>query len=72
MNSVFILGFLRLVVACQMSWMVNSAMLIWGLKPGDKLGSIYDTLNLFFTLVFFKLPKSHGTIVIDGDGVRRK
>ncbi|XP_033225619.1 acyl-CoA Delta(11) desaturase [Belonocnema kinseyi] len=36
MNSVFILGFLRLVVACQLSWMVNSAMLIWGLKPGDK------------------------------------
>lgn len=36
MNSVFILGFLRLAFACQMSCLVNSAILIWGLKPGDK------------------------------------
>lgn len=36
MNSIFILGFLRLAVSYQISCLVNSAMLIWGLKPGDK------------------------------------
>ncbi|XP_012276448.1 acyl-CoA Delta(11) desaturase [Orussus abietinus] len=35
-NSVLILGFFRLAISLHMSWLVNSAMLIWGLSPGDK------------------------------------
>ncbi|XP_014206701.1 acyl-CoA Delta(11) desaturase [Copidosoma floridanum] len=35
-NSLLILGFFRLSVTTNISWLVNSAALVWGLKPGDK------------------------------------
>ncbi|XP_015589808.1 acyl-CoA Delta(11) desaturase [Cephus cinctus] len=35
-NSVFILGFARLAITLNLSWLVNSAMHIWGMNPGDK------------------------------------
>ncbi|XP_014231255.1 acyl-CoA desaturase [Trichogramma pretiosum] len=43
-NTVFILGFFRLAVTTNLSWLVNSAMLIWGLKPGDKFPSDDNTI----------------------------
>ena len=68
LNSLFTLGFLRLAVTVNLAWLVNSAMLIWGLKPGDKLIPLLDTLSLLIT-IFFRMPKSHGTVRIDQDGL---
>ncbi|XP_058810675.1 acyl-CoA Delta-9 desaturase isoform X2 [Phymastichus coffea] len=45
-NAVFILGFFRLAVLCNFSWLVNSSMLIWGLKPGDKYPPEDNTIFL--------------------------
>lgn len=67
-NAVFILGFFRLAVSTNISWLVNSAMLIWGLKPGDKLMSFIDSLSLLYQL-FFRMPKSHGTVMINSSGL---
>lgn len=67
-NSVFILGFFRLTVAVNISWLINSAVLVWGLKPGDKLMKFLNTLELLYML-FFKMPKSHGTVKIDDEGL---
>lgn len=35
-NTIFILGFFRLAVLANISWLVNSAKLVWGLNAGDK------------------------------------
>ncbi|XP_015171608.1 PREDICTED: acyl-CoA Delta(11) desaturase [Polistes dominula] len=35
-NSIFVVGFLRLTIMYNVSKMVNSAILVWGLKPNDK------------------------------------
>ncbi|XP_001599579.1 acyl-CoA Delta(11) desaturase [Nasonia vitripennis] len=45
-NTVFILGFFRLAVTTNFSWLVNSAMLVWGLKPGDKFPADDNTIFL--------------------------
>lgn len=68
-NSIFILCFLRLAITINAAWLVNSGMLIWGLKPGDKLIALLHTMSLFYNL-FFKMPKSHGTVMIDEHGAR--
>lgn len=67
-NTIFILGFFRLMVTANISWLVNSGILIWGLKPGDKLIAFFDTLSLLFKL-FYKMPKSHMSVRIDNDGL---
>lgn len=69
LNSVFILGFLRLAITVNLAWLINSAALIWGLKPGDKLIAIFHTGSLLFRL-FFRMPISHGTVMIDNRGLR--
>ncbi|XP_012259102.2 acyl-CoA Delta-9 desaturase [Athalia rosae] len=46
LNSVFIMGVLRLVFTVNMSWLVNSATCIWGLNPGDKYPP--DDNSVFF------------------------
>lgn len=66
-NSVFIIGFLRLAVLMNVSFLVNSAMHVWGLKQTDKLISVFDTYSLIFK-VFIHRPRSHGTVAIDRDG----
>lgn len=66
--TIFVIGFLRLAVLLNVSWLVNSAMLIWGLKSHEKLKSIIDTTSLLFTL-FFDRPRSHATVVIDSQGI---
>ncbi|XP_014600679.1 PREDICTED: acyl-CoA Delta(11) desaturase [Polistes canadensis] len=35
-NSIFIVGFLRLFIMSNVSKMVNSAILVWGFKPNDR------------------------------------
>lgn len=35
-NSFLIIGAARLLIATNISWLVNSALLVWGLKKGDK------------------------------------
>lgn len=72
-NSWLVIGAARLVVATHISWLVNSAALVWGLKKGDRLISYFintrDTISLIFRL-FYKMPKSHGTVLVDEDGIR--
>lgn len=69
LNSICIMGFLRLLINSSVSRMVNSAILVWGLKQGDKLMSILYIIRLLY-MFFFKIPKSHGTVMIDYDGIR--
>ncbi|KAJ8675171.1 hypothetical protein QAD02_010957 [Eretmocerus hayati] len=45
-NSIFIVGFFRLAVTAHISWLVNSALLVWGLKPGDKFPPDDNTIFL--------------------------
>ncbi|XP_008550317.1 acyl-CoA Delta-9 desaturase [Microplitis demolitor] len=35
-NSVLVLGFLRFAVLSNMTWLIHSGILIWGLKPHEK------------------------------------
>ncbi|KAK2575056.1 hypothetical protein KPH14_008796 [Odynerus spinipes] len=44
--SIFLAGILRLVIACNISWLVNSAILVWGLKPTDKFP--VDDYSVFY------------------------
>lgn len=67
-NSVLVLGFLRFAVLSNMTWLIHSGILIWGLKPHEKLKSILDTYTLLFKLFIYK-PRSHSTVVIDDQGV---
>ncbi|BES92500.1 unnamed protein product [Nesidiocoris tenuis] len=39
LNSIFVIGFLRVTILLHMSWAVHSAFLIWGLDPKDKNSS---------------------------------
>jgi len=70
-NAFLIIGAARLLITTNISWLVNSALLVWGLKKGDKLISVFDTF-LFFYKLFFKMPRSHSTVLIDEDGIRYK
>lgn len=45
-TSVLIMGATRLMITTNISWLVNSAMLLWGLKKGDKFP--YDGNSIFF------------------------
>ncbi|KAF6213357.1 hypothetical protein GE061_011076 [Apolygus lucorum] len=45
-NSLFVLGFLRLVILLHMSWAVHSAFLVWGLDPKDRKSG--ETWLVFF------------------------
>lgn len=67
-TSFFVIGFLRLAVLLNISWLINSATHIWSLKPQDKLKSIFDTYSLLFKL-FVHRPQNHGTVVIDRQGI---
>ncbi|XP_043273756.1 acyl-CoA Delta-9 desaturase [Venturia canescens] len=51
LNTVFALGFFRLAVTANLAWLINSGVLIWGLKPGDKYPA--DDNSVFF------ITKSH-------------
>lgn len=42
----FVIGFLRVVILLNFSWLIHSAYLIWGLDPMDKRSS--DTWLVFF------------------------
>ncbi|XP_066580889.1 acyl-CoA Delta-9 desaturase [Prorops nasuta] len=45
-TSIFILCFFRLAVTCNIAWLINSAMLVWGLEPGAKFP--VDDNSVFF------------------------
>lgn len=45
-NAFLIIGAARLVVTANISWLVNSALLVWGLKKGDKFP--IDDNSVFF------------------------
>lgn len=70
-NSFLIIGATRLLITTNISWLVNSALLVWGLKKGDKLISIFHTFSLLYKL-FFEMPKSHDTVLVDEDRIRCK
>ncbi|XP_012215660.1 acyl-CoA Delta-9 desaturase isoform X2 [Linepithema humile] len=61
-NSWLIIGAARLLITTHISWLVNSAVLVWGLKMGAKLISYFvnmrDTISLIYRLLY-KMPKSH-------------
>lgn len=46
LNSFFVVGILRLAIAANMSWLVNSACLVWGLKSTDKYP--IDDFSIFY------------------------
>jgi len=45
-NSFLIIGAARLMITTNISWLVNSALLVWGLKKGDKFP--VDDNSVFF------------------------
>ncbi|TGZ53154.1 acyl-CoA Delta-9 desaturase-like [Temnothorax longispinosus] len=45
-NSFLIIGAARLLITTNISWLVNSALLVWGLKKGDKFP--VDDNSVFF------------------------
>ncbi|XP_035732386.1 acyl-CoA Delta(11) desaturase-like isoform X2 [Vespa mandarinia] len=59
-NSIFIMGFLRLLITSSVSKMVNSAILIWGLKRGDKFpvddNSIFYITKSYWLNYHYLLP----------------
>ena len=66
-ETILITGVLRFAITVNVSWLVNSARLVWSME-GQKLIQTLDTFNLLYKL-FFKMPKSHGTVMINHDGV---
>ncbi|KAJ8730847.1 hypothetical protein PYW08_002260 [Mythimna loreyi] len=36
LSSVFVIGFLRYLVVLHASWLIESAICVWGLRPGEK------------------------------------
>nr|AID66660.1 desaturase [Agrotis segetum] len=36
LNSVFVIGFLRYLIVLHASWLIESAICVWGLRPGEK------------------------------------
>ena len=66
-ETILITGVLRFAITVNVSWLVNSARLVWSME-GKKLIQISDTFNLLYKL-FFKMPKSHGTVMINYDGI---
>ncbi|KAJ8721551.1 hypothetical protein PYW07_002326 [Mythimna separata] len=36
LSSVFVIGFLRYLVTLHASWLIESAICVWGLRPGEK------------------------------------
>lgn len=69
-ETILIAGLLRFAITANASWLVNSARLIWSMQQ-QKLMLFSDTCSLLYKL-FVKMPGSHGTVVIDGDGVHVK
>lgn len=70
-ETILITGFLRFAITINISWLINSALLIWNIKEGEKLMHISDTISLLYKL-FFKMPRSHDTVVINNSGVHIK
>lgn len=66
-ETILITGVLRFAITVNVSWLVNSARLVWSME-GKKLIQISDFFNLLYKL-FFKIPKSHGTVMINYDGI---
>nr|QBY26787.1 desaturase 2 [Nilaparvata lugens] len=54
--SVFVVGFLRVIVLLQCAWLINSATIVWGLDPLDKKSA--DT-NLVFIVTKSLWPQYH-------------
>lgn len=52
LNSIFVMGFLRLVIMSNVSKMVNSAILVWGLKPNDSF-PIEDNSMFFLNKTYW-------------------
>lgn len=60
LNSICIMGFLRLLINSSVSRMVNSAILVWGLKRGDKYpvddNSIFYITKSYWLNYHYLLP----------------
>lgn len=67
-NSLLVIGATRLVVTTHVAWLVNSALLVWGLKRGDRLMSAFYNILHYYRLLAY-MPKSHTTVIIDRDGI---
>lgn len=66
--SLLVIGPARLMITTHIAWLMNSALLVWGLKKGDRLMfGFYNVLRYYKLLT--NIPKSHATIVIDRDGI---
>ncbi|XP_014472089.1 PREDICTED: acyl-CoA desaturase [Dinoponera quadriceps] len=46
-NSVLVIGATRVMITTHIAWLVNSALLIWGLKKGDRF-PVSDNNSVFF------------------------
>lgn len=47
LNAFFVIGAARFVITTNIVWLVNSALLIWGLKKGDRLDILFH--SFFFS-----------------------
>lgn len=70
-ETILITGFLRFAIIINISWLINSAFLVWNIKEEEKLIHISDTISLLYKL-FFKMPQSHATVIIDNNGIHIK
>lgn len=76
-ETILITGLLRFAITINISWLVNSAYLIWNIQEGERLmyiSNIISSSNMLYKRnesLFFKTRKNHDTF-IDTDVIHFK
>nr|XP_037870189.1 acyl-CoA Delta(11) desaturase-like isoform X1 [Bombyx mori]XP_037870190.1 acyl-CoA Delta(11) desaturase-like isoform X1 [Bombyx mori] len=60
LSSVFVIGFLRYFILLHASWLIESAICVWGLKPGEKSppdsNSVFIITRTFWPHYHYLIP----------------
>ncbi|XP_061730135.1 acyl-CoA Delta-9 desaturase [Cydia pomonella] len=63
LSSIFVIGFLRYLVVLHASWLVESAVCVWGLKPGEKYphdsNSVFVLAKTFWPQYHYLIPNDY-------------
>ncbi|XP_031776109.1 acyl-CoA desaturase-like [Apis florea] len=75
-DAILITGLLRFAITINISWLVNSAYLVWNIQEGERLIHIINIIssNVLYKRnesLFLKIRKSHDTF-IDTDVIHFK
>ena len=50
--SIFIAGFLRIALSLHYAWLINSAIILWGLDPVNRYIIVIVSIKTYSMLVF--------------------